>query len=371
MSKPEITPDYPFFDNTLKISANNIDILALGSAVLGSGGGGNPYLGALLFKQALEVRGLEGIEITPFDQPDEGDLLISSAGMGSPVIGIEKIPNGEEYAKAFIALEKHLKREAKYISPVEIGGVNSIVPLITACYRQLPVVDGDGEGRAFPELQMTTFNAYGQKASPLSVVDERGNTTIIDAVNNLWAEKIARAITVTFGGRGYVAIYPMNGEAYRKTAIPNSLSKAISIGEALIGGMKHKDAEDSLTRATGGKKIFRGKVVDLERYNVRGFSIGNVIIQGTDAYDGLKLKITFQNEYLRAKFLNEDGEAQVLAETPNIISIHDNSTMLPITTDQLRYGLRCTVFTIPVDTKWLNSQGLAVVGPKSFNLDDQ
>lgn len=353
----------------MRITVKDIDALVLGSAVLGSGGGGNPSLGAMLLKQAWEAKGLDSIEVVPFDQIDENSLLISSAGMGSPVIGIEKIPNGAEYAVAFKALESYIKRSANYISPVEIGGVNSIVPLITASYRALPVADADGEGRAFPELQMTTFSAYGQRASPLSVVDERGNTSIIEAVNNLWAERIARAVTVTFGGRGYVAIYPMLGRSYRSSAIPSSLSKALSIGEAIIEGIKNKEAEESLIRTTEGNRVFIGKIVDLKRYNVRGFSIGNVVLDGFDEYAGLGLEVTFQNEYLRAR-LTEAGERQkVVVQTPDVIAIHDYSSMLPLTTDQLRYGTRCKVFRIPVDKKWLTEEGLKTVGPEAFQLD--
>jgi DUF917 family protein len=353
----------------LRVTVRDIDALVLGSAVLGSGGGGNPGLGAMLLRQAWETKGLDGVEVIPFDQIDDNSFLISSAGMGSPVIGVEKIPNGEEYAAAFKTLELYLNRTADYISPVEIGGVNSIVPLITASYRALPVADADGEGRAFPELQMTTFNAYGQRASPLSVVDERKNTSIIEAVNNFWAEKIARSVTVTYGGRGYVAIYPMTGSAYRSSAIPSSLSRALTIGEEVIEGIKRKEAEESLINATDGERVFTGKIVDLKRYNVRGFSIGNVSLEGLDEFAGSRLDVTFQNEYLRARLTEPGGRPKVIVQTPDIIAIHDYSAMLPLTTDQLRYGARCKVFRIPVDKKWLTEAGLRTVGPEAFSLD--
>lgn len=353
-----------------RIGLAHIDSLVLGSAVLGSGGGGNPNLGAMLLRQAWESKGIDCVEVASFDEVDERGLLISSAGMGSPVIGIEKIPNGEEYATAFRALESYLGKSADYISPVEIGGVNSIVPLITASYRGLPVVDGDGEGRAFPELQMTTFNAYGEKACPLCVVDERGNATVIEAVNNLWAEKIARSVTVAFGGRGYVAIYPMQGASYRRTAIPSSLSKALAIGESILEGSKNKEAEDYLIKATEGRRVFAGKIVELKRHNLRGFSVGNAVMQGIDDSAGSRLEVTFQNEYLRAKILHEEEPPKIVVETPEIISIHDYSSMLPLTTDQLRYGARCKVLGIPVDKKWLTREGLKIIGPEAFRLDD-
>lgn len=36
----------------------------------------------------------------------------------------------------------------------EIGGMNSIEPLLVGANMKLPVLDADGMGRAFPELQV-------------------------------------------------------------------------------------------------------------------------------------------------------------------------------------------------------------------------
>lgn len=47
------------------------------------------------------------------------------------------------------------------IMSAEIGGLNAVEPLCVAAQMDLPVVDCDGMGRAFPELQVshviTTF----------------------------------------------------------------------------------------------------------------------------------------------------------------------------------------------------------------------
>ena len=43
--------------------------------------------------------------------------------------------------------------------PMEAGGVNSMLPIAAAARLNLPMVDCDGMGRAFPELQMVTPSA--------------------------------------------------------------------------------------------------------------------------------------------------------------------------------------------------------------------
>ena len=46
------------------------------------------------------------------------------------------------------------------------GGVNSMLPIAAAARLGLPLVDCDGMGRAFPELQMVTFTIGGGSAPP-------------------------------------------------------------------------------------------------------------------------------------------------------------------------------------------------------------
>ena len=41
---------------------------------------------------------------------------------------------------------------------IEEGGVNATLPLVVSALSGLPVIDADGMGRAFPELQMVTYN---------------------------------------------------------------------------------------------------------------------------------------------------------------------------------------------------------------------
>ena len=53
--------------------------------------------------------------------------------------------------------------------PIEIGGINSTIPLVVGALLNIPVVDADGMGRAFPELQMETFGVYGVSGTPMVI----------------------------------------------------------------------------------------------------------------------------------------------------------------------------------------------------------
>lgn len=101
------------------IHARDIDYLALGATVLGTGGGGDPYIGALMAKQAIEQYG--PVELISIDELADDDLVIPSAMMGAPTVMVEKMPSGDEPVKAFTQLEKFLGRKAAATVSIEAG----------------------------------------------------------------------------------------------------------------------------------------------------------------------------------------------------------------------------------------------------------
>ena len=82
----------------------------------------------------------------------------------------------------------------------EIGGANSIVPLVVAAKLGLPVVDADGMGRAFPELQMFLPFVYGTSPYPAAIGDEKGRLEAISFVDSArMLETFFRKKTVELG----------------------------------------------------------------------------------------------------------------------------------------------------------------------------
>ena len=58
---------------------------------------------------------------------------------------------------------------------LEIGGLNSIEPLIVASNLDIPVLDCDGMGRAYPTLSQFAPFMYGVPPPPTAIVDHHGN----------------------------------------------------------------------------------------------------------------------------------------------------------------------------------------------------
>ena len=133
--------------------------LARGAAFLGTGGGGDPYVGRLMVEQAIRSGGT--VTVLGLDELDDDAFVIPTAMMGAPTVMVEKLPRGDEAVVALRTLEATFGRKADATMPIECGGINSTMPLVVGATLGIPIVDADGMGRAFPELQMETFHVHG------------------------------------------------------------------------------------------------------------------------------------------------------------------------------------------------------------------
>jgi len=352
-----------------QITAHDLEYLAVGAAILGTGGGGDPFIGKLMAQKAITDHG--PVTLITADELDDDALVIPTGMMGAPTVLIEKIPQGMEGVRALRVIEERLGRRATATTPIECGGVNSQIPFVVAARAGLPVLDGDGMGRAFPELQMETFHVYGLHGSPAVVVDELGATALLDTPDNFQMEWIARGITIRMGGSAMLVDYPMSGADYKRTAVPGTVSMGLAIGEAVASahsrGQHPIEAVCMATRDSiygAGVPLFTGKVIDVERRTREGFAVGRVVFQGLGEEHGSRLVIDFQNEDLVA--IKDD---EPVATVPDLICVLDTETGTAITTERLRYGQRATVIGIPTPEIMRSEAALRVWGPQAFGYD--
>lgn len=341
------------------ITEEMVPDLARGAAVLGTGGGGDPYIGSLLAQQALRMHG--PVTVVAVDQVPDEAFALTAAMMGAPTVMVEKLPSLDEVIAPIRALETHLGRSLTHVCCAEVGGVNSTIPIVAAAALGIPLVDGDGMGRAFPELQMVLPTLYGVTASPLACSDEKGNTAILNTVDNRWTERIARVACVEMGCSIMIAGFPMTGNQIRKALVSGSLSHCLDIGRGITEARFRKtDPVATVVELIHGLEIFSGKVVDVERGTTSGFARGRARIEGTDAV----LSLFFQNEHLVAQ-----TEDRTLTTTPDLIIVLEHDSGEPITTEALRYGQRVCVLSAPSDARWHGPEALAMVGPSYFGYD--
>lgn len=342
------------------IAEHDIEAIAAGSAIYGTGGGGDPYLGKLLAIQTIRQHG--PVRLVDLDHFDDDDLIVPIAMVGSPSVILEKLPQVEPMLAALAALERHLGRRAKGLMSIEVGGINSTIPFCVASRLGLPLVDGDTMGRAFPELPMTLCTLQGILPSPLSIADEKGNVFTAEVADIHAAEHYVRTLTMEMGGAAYLALYSMSAAQARKTIVPRSISTAREAGQALFDARcQHADPVGAVVRATGGYLLYKGKITGVTRTVDGRFSFGHASVQGLDDCAGTQASLKFQNEFLMLS-----SEGAVLCTTPDLIVLLDLESGEPITAEQTRFGLRVAIVAIACVAQWRTPAALALVGPRKF-----
>ena len=350
----------------IQITLDDLDDIALGATFLGTGGGGDPYIGTLMTRRAIAANG--PVTMLSLDELADDALVFSCGNLGAPTVAIEKIMGADQPPNAVLALEKYLGRPADALLAFEAGGSNSMMPIYIAAMLNRPIVDADGMGRAFPELQMVTFSVYGVPSAPMALASEHGDTTILDIDDDARAEYIARGIAIRMGARSAMAAYPMDGITARRVAISGTTSLCQAIGDDLRQSRaQNREPFAALIEMLAGthyghaKVLYTGKVADLLRETKRGYAIGQVTIEAQDG--GAALEIEFQNEFLAAR---QGGTLRAIV--PDLICILDSEMAQPITTERLRYGQRVTVMAVSAPPIMRTDKALAVFGPAAFGL---
>jgi DUF917 family protein len=343
------------------VTVDDVEDLAVGCGILGTGGGGQTYAGALMVRQALEHHG--PVPLVDLDDLPPDGLIMPIGTIGAPTVALEKLPSGTEARRLRTMVEARLGAPVVALMPVEIGGSNGVEPVGYAADLGLPILDADGMGRAFPEVQMVSMNVAERPVGTVFLADSQGNIAQFDPIDVNWAERLARTAAVAFGGSAVEVDFIMSVADARGAVIEGSITRAIDIGSEL---RRHGagDGLRALVDHLGAIALIEGKIIDAERRTAGGFVRGDVAIEGLGDDRGRLVRVELQNENL-AVF--EDG--RMVACVPDLISLVDDQTGQAVPTELLRFGQRVAVIALPCDPLWRTERGLAIAGPRAFGYD--
>lgn len=356
-----------------EVTAADVADIALGSSLLGAGGGGDPYTGSLVALGAIKEYGPVQL-LDPAEVPD-GWFVAPLCGVGAPSVLAEKGLNGGEFETLIRVIEQVHGRSLDAFMLSEVGGLNSVIPIAAAGCAGIPLIDADGMGRAFPGIQQDTFNLNGVPTSPMAFADEKGNVAVLSTVDNDWMETIGRAVTSAVGGQVITLGSCMSGATMKQCAVRGSLTKAQHMGcvirtakeraaTQLAAGDAEATPERAFLQGAGATKLIAGKIVDVRR-EVRGaFNFGTVVLEGIREDKGATAEVDFQNENLVARV-----NGVLAATVPDLICLVDVETFTPVTTDALKYGKRVLVVGLPCDPVWRTPAGIELAGPRWFGYD--
>ena len=271
-------------------------------------------------------------------------LALVSAGMGSPAAA--KFGWRNEHLPAFDLLEKYLGKEANYVVPLEIGAGNLAVPMHTVAFRHKYLVDGDGAGRAIPEIELTSFAIYGVPVSPMSITDWEGDGAVLFVKDSVKAEKIARSIAAAFKGNAGIALYAMTGEQLTKALIAGSVSLSRKVGRILREfrekEIKGEEVVKTLRRELNGYILGLGEVTDKSLITKEGFDFGLVEVR---LKEGGILRIISKNENIAA-----ERNGKIVALMPDLIcTVSLDGT--PLTNVDIQKGMKVGVIGLRANDK--------------------
>lgn len=147
--KPEVV------NNVWYLSAVDLEFIATGTGVLGTGGGGPSYLQYLQCLDWLRSPKSKGrMRVVAPEYMKDTDVCVFGSWYGAPSVSSERLPAGTEIMTAIeysVQLSKHSHFEA--VIADEIGGGNGMSTFPTSSFYDIPVIDGDLMGRAYPTME--------------------------------------------------------------------------------------------------------------------------------------------------------------------------------------------------------------------------
>lgn len=391
--KPTITKNKEGISEWI-LNETDLAWLADGCYVLGCAGGGSPAASLLQLRDIVRA----GHTIRIIDQSAlKDDALIYWGGhMGSPAVSVERLQSIET-VQAFEVLMEYLHHETfDAVMGLEIGGANGLEPMLVGSTKffDVPVIDGDWMGRAYPTYWQTTLAVHVPGELVPCAIDSGDGKSIVmtRAPDDEIVDRALRASCSEMGSRVGMAARPTKTDYVRKYGVLNTCSLAWRIGRCIArceASNRLSTVAEAIIEEAGGaeaaKVLFRGKIVAVERRLVKGHSYGTVHIAAFTEDDqdedqsankakplvsGGTLKIPFKNENIFAEHTSEYGTSRIIASVPDLIAVLDNGSGRALGVPEFKYGYRVTVIGITCSPRWTEvPAGIEIGGPKAFGYD--
>ena len=349
----------------MRITAGDVAALERGVALLGSGGGGDTVTAAVLLRRLLSDG--RSLFVRPAGELPPDARVVPIGVVGATAAFTEKLPGGGEFAAAVAAVERWTGERADALMSIEIGGLNGLLPLVVADQLGRGYVDADLSGRGLPRLDQFSVAATGRGVAPAALAEPGGQVVVLAAGSDAVIERGTRAFLAGSGGWAAFALAPIPAGELAECSVPGTTSGALELGRRVLAAGE-SPPRDALEAALAGSVPARGRVLEVARHlgpgqhGSPGFGRGSVTL--ADHRDGALLRLEMENEYLLAL---RDGEP--VASTPDVLSVLDHRTGVPVSCDAIRAGVEVDVVRLAAAPFWTDPRWLPVVRPRAYGID--
>jgi hypothetical protein len=141
-------------DEIWYLSEVDLEFIACGTGILGTGRGGPSYLAYLVGLDALRTGGKDNMRVLSPNCLKDDDLVCFGSWYCAPSVSGERLPAETEIPTAIDALNEILGvKDFQALLADEIGGGNGLATFPTSVHYDRPTVDGDMMGRAYPSME--------------------------------------------------------------------------------------------------------------------------------------------------------------------------------------------------------------------------
>lgn len=322
-----------------ELTRENGKQMLLGGWFLGGGGGGLPQGGQEILKLALETGPVKFVSL---DELEDDALLVTASLVGSPASPNSCVAE-HHYRQVYDSFRAADPRPIAAFVTNENGGHSITNGWMAAALTGLPMVDAACNGRAHPTGVMGAMGLHALEGyrSVQTAAGGKGPSEISLTVSGTVEQTSAAVRNAATLAGGYVTVLrnPATAGYFRENAAVGCISQAMEVGRVW---QEHMTSPDQLLTALGGlldcRELGRGVIEQVELKIEGGFDVGLVSIQT----DGGLLYVDFMNEYMTA-----EQEGKRLATFPDLLTLIDRETCLPVCSAQLQKGRQVSVVSVP------------------------
>jgi len=335
----------------IKVDEKIAKYTVLGGAFFGGGGGGDLKLG---LKHAELAIGLGNVVIVDVDDVPSDKYIATASLVGAPAAK-EKCILPSYAVRSTELLIDAAKIPLGGLISCENGGYATINGWIQSALLEIPIIDAPADGRAHPTALMGGMGLhkipnYISIQAGVGGSKERGRYVEVIARGSFQrASKIIREAAVQAGGLVAGTRDPVSPKYVKENAAVGAISQAIEIGKIIYDYTSdvHNMIEKIINYIGGGKVIEEAAEIEQVILETRGgFDIGKIIVKGNKKYE-----ITFWNEFMTV----EDLEGRRYGTFPDLISMINLKTGLPVTSAEAKKGDKVALLVIPKELLLLGS----------------
>lgn len=324
------------------LTLQDVDFAIKGGSVFACGGGGWVAHGRELGTMAVTIG---RPELVSMEEVDDDAWIATAAAIGAPGGLTDWEMLGMDYVKATSLLQEALGSPLYGLIIGQNGMSSTMNAWLPSAVLGTKVIDAVGDIRAHPTGDM---GSIGMANSPEQMIQtavggNRANNQYIELVTRGATAKVSpilRKASDMSGGFIASCRNPLRAEYVRRHAALGGISKALSLGQAIIAAEPKggNAVVDAICQVSQGNIIASGKVTaNTLTYTEEAFDVGVIEIgSGAD-----QVRIHVMNEYMAV----ENAQGERIATYPDVITTLNRDGQ-PISAGQVHVGMEILVLHV-------------------------